>query len=386
MFKAVVGHSEDVDSIDAVNEVLSQCRREAPGLIPNAGFLFTSIDYNHETILKQINKRHPGLPLIGCTTDGELSSKLGFKDDSVTLILFFSDRIRFGAGLGINLSKNIKQACNSAVTGARTALKNKPPGLAVITPDSLTVSGVKVLDSLTRELGTGFPVFGGTAGDQYRMKKTFQFFGDRVYSDAVPVMLFSEPIAFSFGIGSGWRPEGRKLKVTKVKDNVVYKIDNRPALDIYLHYFGKGSAIFGEYPVAVFNKKTDNSFYIRSPIQFNDRDGSIVYSADIPPNAYIRFSEGTRNDLIEAAEEAVKDAVSGFPGSKPEAAIIFSCSARKALLGTRTREEFNIITGALDKDIKVCGFYTYGEVGPCKLCNYPSFHNSTFITLLFGEK
>ncbi|MDD3627110.1 MAG: FIST N-terminal domain-containing protein [bacterium] len=386
MFKAAIGHSIDVDSIDAITEVLNQCRKGLGSNIPKAGFLFSAIDHDHEKMLKFLLKRYPDLQLIGCTTDGELSSKLGFQDDSVTLILFTSDSIEFGAGLGEGLSSNITKACSTAVKLAGKHLNNKGIKLAITTPDSLTVSGVKILNGLSRELGRDFPIFGGTAGDQYRMKKTFQFFGDKVYTDSVPVMLISGAISYSHGIYSGWTPVGKKLKVTKVKGNIIFEVEKRPALDLYLHYFGKGSTIFGEYPIAVFNKKSDKFYYIRSPIKFNEKDRSITYSGEVPLNAYIQFAEGTRTEIINAAKDSVQEALKRFSGSSPEAALVFSCSARKSLLGTRTRDEFNLIKDVIKKDIKICGFYTYGEIGACTPCSNSSFHNSTFITLLLGEE
>ncbi|MCK4665681.1 FIST C-terminal domain-containing protein [Candidatus Dependentiae bacterium] len=386
MLKIVIGHSDDVDSRDAIIEILTQCKKDLGKLKPNAGLLFSSIDYEHVVMLKSIRRKFPGLELIGCTTDGEISSILGFKEDSVTLILFYSDSISIKAGLGRDLSKSIKNAAKDAVSTAKKKLRKKKPTLCITVPESLTVSGVKILKGLKHELGNEFPIFGGTAGDQYRMKKTLQFYNDEIYTDSIPVLLFSGPILFSAGISSGWKPIGKKRRVTKVKDNVIFEVDNKPALDYYMHYFGAGSTLFGEYPIAVFNKRTNKNFYIRSPIFFNKENKSITYSADIPKNAFIQFAEGTRDNIISAAKDSVESALKNYPGKNPKAAVIFSCSARKSLLGTRTKEEFNLVKDVIKNDIPVSGFYTYGEIGSCHSCKVTNFHNSTFITLLLGEK
>lgn len=47
MFKAVVGHSNDPDSLSAVEEVLQQCATSLVGDIPKAGILFAAIDFEH---------------------------------------------------------------------------------------------------------------------------------------------------------------------------------------------------------------------------------------------------------------------------------------------------------------------------------------------------
>ncbi|PMB27488.1 hypothetical protein CEN47_14995, partial [Fischerella thermalis CCMEE 5319] len=87
MLKSVVGHSDDPESQIAIAEVIEQCLNQLAGAIPQAGMLFAAIDFDHALILKHINQVFPGIDLIGCTTDGEISSTLGFQQDSLTLIL-----------------------------------------------------------------------------------------------------------------------------------------------------------------------------------------------------------------------------------------------------------------------------------------------------------
>lgn len=55
MFKAVVGHSNDPDSLSAVEEVIQQCVSFLAGDIPKAGILFAAIDFEHSLILQQIH-------------------------------------------------------------------------------------------------------------------------------------------------------------------------------------------------------------------------------------------------------------------------------------------------------------------------------------------
>ncbi|MEH2117536.1 hypothetical protein [Nostoc sp.] len=45
MFKAVVSHSNDPDSLSAVEEVLQQCTNSLAGDIPKAGIIFAAIDF-----------------------------------------------------------------------------------------------------------------------------------------------------------------------------------------------------------------------------------------------------------------------------------------------------------------------------------------------------
>ena len=47
------------------------------GSTPQAGFLYAAIDHDFPVLLERVEARYPGLELIGCTTDGELSSSHG---------------------------------------------------------------------------------------------------------------------------------------------------------------------------------------------------------------------------------------------------------------------------------------------------------------------
>jgi hypothetical protein len=78
MLKFAVGHSNDPDSQAAVSEVLEQIRLALAGIPPKVGILFTAIDFDHALILHQIVEAFPEIDLIGGTTDGEMSSVLGF--------------------------------------------------------------------------------------------------------------------------------------------------------------------------------------------------------------------------------------------------------------------------------------------------------------------
>ena len=98
MFQVAVGHSNDPDSDFAIAEVLEQCRISLAGEIPAAGILFAAIDFEHSLLLQEINRAFPGIELIGCTTDAEISSVLEFEQDSLTLMLFCSDEVEIRAG------------------------------------------------------------------------------------------------------------------------------------------------------------------------------------------------------------------------------------------------------------------------------------------------
>ena len=98
MFKVIVSYSDDVDTEDAVEEILDDCEEQLDGAEPTAGLLFCGTEYEHAKVLDIIHKRFPDLQLIGCTTDGEMTSCGGYTEDAITLTLYCVDKISISAG------------------------------------------------------------------------------------------------------------------------------------------------------------------------------------------------------------------------------------------------------------------------------------------------
>jgi hypothetical protein len=393
MFKAYIGHSNDPDSKFAVAEVLEQCVDALAGAMPQAGVLFAAFDFDHPLILARIQTTFPGIELIGSTTNGEMSSVLGFQEDSLTLLLFCADRLEIRAGLGRGTSKDSAVAVAEAIATATAKLAGSPQ-LCLTFPDGLTTSGVSILAALKQGLGERVPIIGGIAADNYAFTKTYQFFQGEVISDAIPILLFSGELLYSYGVASGWQPVGKPSQVTKAEGNVVYEIDGQLALDFYEYYLGMdwladGYAI---HALAIFEADLAN-FYLRAPVKYDRAAGSITFFSDIPVGAIVQNTTAVRQDILQATETSLQSALAGYPGTSPAVALLVSCAARQRLLGTQAKEEFNIVKANLPDALPCCGFYSYGEISPLVDTNSPrsgraketQFHNQTFVTLLLGD-
>jgi len=382
VLKTTITHSVNLDSLEAVEEVLDRAREELGDLRPQAGVLYAGIDHDFVPILEKINEAYPGIELIGATTDGEVSSVHGFADDSIVLTLFCSDEIEFKGGVVDNATVESVTLLTEAVEDAAKSMESKPV-LCITTPTGWPglITGEDVIAGIQKALGDSFPVFGGMAGDQYRFKGTYQFCNDTVYTGAVPFRLVAGPVLFSFGVESGWMPVGEKSVVTKSDYNVVYKIGEQSAMSFFKHYLGEGEWYpVSEYPLAVFD---DEGFCLRSSLANDVDTGSITYTGPIPEGTFVQITHATRDKIVEAAKTSVDAAITDYPGTNPMLALCFSCTCRKQVLGTRIGEEYEILKKS-NPDLAVAGFYTYGEIGPAAKDKSVKLHNDTMYTLLLG--
>lgn len=392
MFKALVVYSDDIDTEDAIEEVMEQCDEQLEGLEPIAGLLFCGTEYEHEEVLKAICERFPGIQLVGCTTDGEMTSCGGFTEDAISLTLFCSDTIQIRAGIGKQAGSLPTEASQTALDMAKADL-NGAPSLAIVMPDGLTSSANKVLEAFGEFLGDDIPVVGGMSADRVGGSKdtysTFQFCGDQVLSDSVPVLLFSGPLAYSLGVESGWSPIGKKMKVTKCEGNVLHKLDDKPAFELYVHYLGdvmkENISGIGSYPLAVYEEGLEK-YYLRVARAADPETGIITFLGEIPEGAEVQITQAIRDEIIGGVDHSVQNALANYPADKvPSLAMMFSCTGRKIALGTKTKEEVSRVQSGLKESLPMSGFYTFGEIGPVSNQTRARYHNTTFVTLLLGE-
>ncbi len=391
MFDVVTAFSDEPDTARAIDEVLAQCRESSAVRAPDAGLLFCGSEFDHRRILARINETYPGIRLLGCTTDGEMSARGGLSEDGVSLTLVASDSVRIGAGLGSDVGADPVAAAAAAVSAAVADLQ-EAPSLALVFPDGLSCRPTRALDALNGLLGTGIPVVGGMSADRVGGDKhhyaTLQFFGDRVVSDSLPVLLFGGPLAWSLGVESGWSPVGRPMTVTRAVDNVVHELDGRPALELFTHYLGDviGESLsgLGSYPLAVY-EEADEHFYLRVARAADPGSGAVEFLAEVPEGARVQITHAVRDDVADGVARSIDHALASYPGDAPALALLFSCTGRKIVLGTRAREEVATVAQRIGPGVALSGFYTFGELGPVVGYRPARYHNTTFISLLLGE-
>ena len=379
-----VAHSTDIDSADAAAELIAGVHQSLGESVPRAALLFAGIDHDSAAVLNLINEAWPGIQLIGCTTDGELSSHHGFAEDSLAMVAL--------AGEGFHVASGFARAIGGgdptlAIRESIVAAKNRlgsEPCFCIATPEGLTLSDSTVLNALRDALGTSVPIFGGTAGDQWRFEKSWQFCGSEVLQDAIPFLLFGGEIAFSFGVETGFCPVGREGRVTKASGHVLQSISGKPATDFYRELLGNVDITnLGEYPLAVFEgEKT--SYYLRGSLHTDEANGVLHFAGDVPENARVRVSSATRDQILEATKTALQRAIAEFRGKKPALVLCFSCAGRKLVLGSRTSEEGQAIRDLLG-DVPAMGFYGFGEIAPIEKNGISQFHNESFVAVILGE-
>ena len=132
-------------------------------------------------------------------------------------------------------------------------------------------------------------------------------------------------------------------------------------------------AELGEHPLAVF-PPGESSFFLR-PVFAVDLDAEVLaFAAEIPMGSRVRLTRVVREGILQGADEAAQAATQALPNAK--AALVFTCAARKWLMGTRIEQEAEHLRTL---GVPFVGFYGFAEIGP--LGSGTGVHNQTCVVV-----
>jgi len=261
--------------------------------------------------------------------------------------------------------------------------KFKKPSFIVVA-SGLSLNGQEFVEGMLESAGQEVVIFGGLASDETKFERNYVFSGKKVLENGSIAIAFDSDHIDMRGIAtSGWVGLGKDLTITSAESNIVYRIDNEPALKVYKKYLNVQDsdlpAIGVEYPLLI--KRKDNSFALRAVMGVDKEKEALIFAGSVPQDATVTFSSSPGFEVMDRTKEKIKK----FHEQNPEAdmLLLFSCMARYLALGPVISEELAFPTEKWG--IPLSGFFTYGEIGtrPGKTCD---FFNQTFTLVILKEK
>jgi len=379
MIETVYGVSDSLDPLAGVRHVVADCKEQLGDRRPGAGLFFTScMEADYAQMLAEIHDVFPDIELIGCTTDGEITPARGFTEDSSALILLISEDIGFAAAVAENLSADPEPLLRKAYEKALSKL-GKEPSAVFLLPDGLTTMDLSLDTILQSAMGDSLPIFGGLAGDGFQLKKTYQFQGEKFFTDAMPILLLDGNLEIAVNIARGPLPYGDFYTVDKLEGNKVFSIDGVTALEFYERFLGEYTeeVEISFFPLAVYGENEDH-FVFRDPVAVDRTDGSVTFLGRLEDPCRVRLTQVTRDETLKSADKGVDYLFEIFGDRKPDLVFLFSCTSRRHVLGSRTNEEFRSFRRDTTS-IPFFGFYCYGEISPFETGGPVRFHSDTCI-------
>lgn len=366
----------DVWFADSVEELESRLRNSlTESFSPTLAMVFASVAHD----LKELGSRfgEHGIDVFGASSAGEIMND-EVREDSISVLLLEIDRGAYRLNMFDGEGRSSKQLGSSIAEWGKTIFSN--PAIMLVAARFLA-DGEQIVEGTIHAMGRQIPLFGGFAGNNLLSQETFVFDSSRVLSDGACVLVFDQDLIELNGVAaSGWKGIGTTKTVTKSRGNLVYEIDNEPAVDIYKKYLDldDNPLVGAEYPLLVTRK--DGSCVFRGAMAINE-DRSIAYGGAIHEGAKVRFSMPPGIEIMDQSIKLISEVVRHAAG--PDVIVVFSCAARHLALGPLVEEEHSAIRELWGAPM--AGLFTFGEIGP-----HPDgrcdFHNTAFVPVLIRAK
>lgn len=344
----------------------------------------TSKKENIQKGLNDLFEKFPSSIIVGCSTAGEIHGDLLYEDSLTVMVIKFEKTV-------IKLhTQEITDPGNSFEAGSNLA-KNlageKLKGIFLLS-DGLNINGSQLTKGIVDKLENTV-VTGGLAADGAFFKSTWVLVNNQTLDRHITAVgFYGDFVKIAYGSQGGWKKFGIDRMVTEACANVLYKLDDSPALEVYKKYLGQSAKDLPAsgllYPLMIKEKGYLES-KVRTILAVDEENQSITFAGDIPNGSEVMFMKATFDELIEGASDAAKQ-LENFTYKGQEAALIaISCVGRKLILGAKTEDELEAVKDIFSSSVEQIGYYSYGEISPLSdgRCD---LHNQTMTLTLIWEE
>jgi hypothetical protein len=356
------------------------------GYRPTLAIVFMSFRLDIDTVCELLNDE--GIQIFGTTSSGEfISSEI--EQESIVIMLLDINPSYFkllflesGEHSEFEIAKQLGEDGKKSYANA---------AFIIASGWSNVMDGEEIIKGIEGGFGGGVTIFGGMAGDDLTMTgpKVFAL-GKNSTTGLVALIIDEDKVDVSGVATCGWKPIGITKTITKSSGNIVYTIDDKPALDLVMKYLGLNledyslnNTVFSlgaYYPLQL--EREDAPAVMRTAMLGNAEDRSLVCAGNIPQGSKVRFSLPPDFDVIDTVVEECTG-VKERELQDADAVIMFSCISRYLSLGIMTSEEIERVNAVWNAPL--IGLFTYGEYGKSKGGQH-EFHNNTCCVVALKEK
>jgi hypothetical protein len=367
--KVKTAYSQKKDIQDIIRDLKEQINPFESKLIQ----FFASSNIDTSRISGEMQAAFPNIPIIGCTTAGEIiSGKM--LDNSIVAMAF-------GSGIIKNLSIEIlTDICTDhhAVDKAFTQFEK----FTHCTMDKLDTGrfvGMVMIDGLSMQeekinerIGdlTNVTFIGGSTGDDLKFEKTYLYANGKTYSNAAILTLIECNTEFDILKAQSLVTSGKTVTITKANEakREIIELNGKPAAQEYARLLNIDksnlSSAFVTNPLGLV---LGEEIFVRSP-QKVDGD-KIIFYCSVKEGMELSLLKPT--DIIEDSVKSLANKLKTF--GDISAMINYNCILRTLEMKQTHKTE---AYGALFSDIPTIGFSTYGE-------SYIGHMNQTSVILIF---
>lgn len=310
--------------------------------------VFTSLHSKKKIslLIQDLEKKFPNAIIIGTTTAGEIAHAKMLENSTVlSLSLFQKTKIKASYIKHIDYNAGIQLA---------SKICSKQTKSAIILSEGLKGKEYENFLQGFNANNADIIVAGGLAGDNFKLNKTFVFLNGKVYTKgSVAVSFSSKSLYVNNSYNLNWTPIGKEFTITKANGTRVEEINNQKSVDFFATYLGEDIFRNNAKSLPDFQLlcKDETTLISRTPMAI-DGD-ALIFAAPLKEGQKVQFGFSNAASVISASKNIGKN----LKQNPAEAIFIYSCIARKSLLGKVLENEFL----HFESVASTAGFFTYGE-------------------------
>jgi hypothetical protein len=293
------------------------------------------------------------------------------------------------------VNEEADSAVHSFERGQSIGRKLAAPDLAgiFVLSDGLNINGSRLVEGIASIVGKNLPLTGGLAGDGDAFVETVvgANFAPRPHVVAA-VGFYGNAIRIGHGSAGGWDQFGPRRRVTRSAGNVLYELDNEPALDLYERYLGEDAAGLPStallFPLRIYDPANPEQDIVRTILSVDHKARTMTFAGDVPEGWVAQLMRGNFDRLAAGAAQAAREAQTAMTAANhggDEVALLVSCIGRRLLMGQNTLDEVEAAGSELSAHAKRIGFYSYGEISPHRASGVSQLHNQTMTITTIAE-
>ncbi len=337
------------------------------------------------------------VPLIGCTTPYPICSLAAetLPDAALTIVAAQEQDLTVHIGFGPNAASDPEGAVVAALAHPPIAqmIKHRPHGfLLVITPgfavrDSDQPVGphkdYEIIRLLAAKLGRHFPIFGGSAADDFLRCQARQLLRADVHADTLLLAFVETTLCFEYDYAYGMEPRLPGYRVdafaasetgasdARQSGQYVSRIENRPAVE----FIRECQARTPEKPLLFAVGDALNGFHFARHFAWGDRPEAVFFQRPLPLSATLYPAEASREKMLQAARFPDGARESGGSRPRPILSLAVCGAGRPDIVSSDAQqraayvvEEIQALRGSLsgtsscaENEAVLAGFYAYSE-------------------------
>jgi len=340
------------------------------------------------TRFAELRAAYPEAHLVGgSATATILGGELDRKNVVASAIRFANTRIAVAKREGV--TKATSRACGEAVGRELTA----PDLVGVfVLADGMQVDGSGLTAGLSHVLADGCTITGGMTSDPLDYTEALAGADAPPASGVVAAVGFYGPnIRFSSGHACGWDAFGPRRRITRASGNVLFELDDKPALELYERYIGEGisggvaSGVI--FPLLISPPDQPEHAMVRAILGMDRTSGAMTFAGDMPVGWIARLMRGNLDRLALGAADAARQVCGGLPETAlgDRLVLMVTCTGRFLLMGQRAVDEIAFARDELGPNVSCLGFYSYGEIAPAAGSRGAELHNQTMTIAALAE-